>query len=266
MSTTLRIVDFDDPNFDPFKAFELTVGAEKIKNPYPRLAELRAQATVHPQGIRETFGTPSDATMLDLPKYMVLGYDAVSQVFGDSETFSNRIYENNLGRAFGRSITVMDAPEHMKYRKIFQKVFIPKVIARWGDEVVAPVVNKLLDPVVERGHADLVREFSLEYPFRFIYGQVGLPVEDVDVFHRLAVGLMCVTSDIEHGMEANVKLGNYFAQLIEERRSKPGDDLVSMLAQTEVDGDRLPDEILLGFCANCSMPGVTRLIARAAIH
>ena len=247
MGDTLRIKDFDDPNFDPFTSFDLSTGAEEIKNPYPRLAELQAQAIVHPAGIRETFGTPSDATMLDLPKYMVLGFDAVSQVFSDAATFSNKIYERNLGRAFGRSITVMDPPEHLMYRKIFQKAFTPNVIAKWGTEVVAPVVNRLLDPIVERGHADLIKEFTVEYPFRFIYGQLDLPEEDVDTFHRLGVGLMCITHDVAHGMEANEKLGVYLSRLIPERRANPGDDLISMLAHMEVDGVRLPDEILLGF-------------------
>ena len=247
MRADFRISDFDDPDYDPFDAFEKTIGSEAVKNPWPRITRLREQAKVHPQGIREAFGMPPDATMLDLPKYMALGFETVSQLFSDSKKYSNAIYERNLGAAFGRSITVMDAPEHTKYRQIFQKVFSPNAIAQWGNEVLAPVVNKLLDPIVEQGKADLVREFTVEYPFRFIYGQLGLPEADVDTFHRLGVGLMCIIDDTEHGKEANEKLGDYLARLIEERRSRPGDDLVSMLALAEIDGARLPDEILLGF-------------------
>jgi cytochrome P450 len=141
----------------------------------------------------------------------------------------------------------MDPPEHTKYRKLFQRAFTPTALAKWGREVVTPVVHRLIDGFAGRGHAELVREFTVEYPFRFIYGQLELPNEHVDVFHKLAVGLMCVVSDIEHGMEANRKMGAYFEQLVRERIVHPGSDLISVLATSDVEGERLPEEILVGF-------------------
>ena len=50
-----------------------------------------------------------------------------------------------------------------------------------------------------------------------------------------------------HGTEASRKLGVYFRALLEERRREPGDDLVSLLAQAQADGDVLPEEVLVSF-------------------
>jgi cytochrome P450 len=141
----------------------------------------------------------------------------------------------------------MDAPEHPRFRKIFQKAFLPQVVAKWGDELVDPVVNTLMDRFVGRGKADLVQAFTHHYPFQIIYRQLALPQQDVKVFHKLAIAQTVVSYDKEHGTEASRKLGVYFRDLLAERRRNPGNDLVSMLAQAEVEGDVLPEEILVSF-------------------
>ncbi len=247
MNTSLQLQDFDDPRFDPFAEIERTMGLEDVESPHQRLAEFRRLGPVHRTSYREAFGFPPDMTMSDLPRFMVVDYELIQQILYDAETWSNEIYMRNLGRAFGRSITTMDPPDHTKYRKLFQRAFTPAALAKWGRDVVTPVVHRLIDGFAERGSAELVREFTVEYPFRFIYGQLELPDEHVDVFHRLAVGLMCVVSDMEHGLEANRKMGAYFEQLVQQRRAHPGTDLISVLATSDVEGERLPDEILVGF-------------------
>lgn len=247
MSASPHIEDFSEEGFDPFEAYDRSHGWEAVSEPYARIAQLRSQASVHVGGFRAAFGSPPDRTLAHLPIFTVYGQEEVYRSLFDAKEFSNTIYENNIGRGFGRSITVMDAPEHTRYRRLFQKVFLPKQIVEWGEKFVAPVVHELIDQFIDRGEAELVREFTLHYPFHFIYRQLGLPEHDLAIFQRLAVGLMCVTTDMEHGLEANRKLGDYFTYLLEERRRKPGDDLISGLVQAEVEGDRLPDEIIIAF-------------------
>lgn len=247
MSNSIQIQDFDDPTYDPFAQIERTMGLEDVDNPYPRLAEFTRMGPVHHTTYREAFGLSPDTTVADLPRYMVVGYETIQGILNDPQTWSNEIYMRNLGRAFGRSITTMDAPEHAKYRRLFQKAFTPVALAKWSRDVVNPVVNRLIDRFEARGRADLVPQFTVEYPFRFIYGQLEMPGEHVEVFHKLAVGLMCVLSDMAHGLEANRKMGAYFQQLVEERRTHPGADLISILATAEIEGERLSDEVLIGF-------------------
>src|SRR3546814_12926774 len=71
---------------------------------------------------RKQFTDVPDVQMGHLPQVMVLGYDAVMKVLTQPDIFRNKeAFENNLGRSFGNTITVMDAPIHTRFRKIFQK-------------------------------------------------------------------------------------------------------------------------------------------------
>jgi len=245
MGALPRIQDFDDAAYDPFVSDDAAFGT--CTDPYPQLAEWRAQAPVHKMDYRSAMGLYPDVTMAGLEHYLVLGYDAVEKIFLDPVAYSNQIYGRNLGISFGRSVSTMDAPEHPRLRKIFQKAFLPNVVAKWGDTLVDPVVEGLMDQFAGRGKADLVQEFTHHYPFHIIYRQLGLPAEDVKTFHKLAIAQTVVMYDVPHGTEASRKLGAYFRNLLEERRRQPGDDLVSLLALAEVEGDRLPEEILISF-------------------
>ena len=158
MGATLRLEDFDDPAFNPFFEDALAYGANS--DPYPRIAALRAQGSVQRGDYRVLLGIPADLTSSDVEHYCVFGYDEVAQVLGDPATFSNRAYERNIGISFGRSISTMDAPEHPRYRRIFQKAFLPHTVAAWGDTLVDPVVNDLMAKFADRGHADLAQELD----------------------------------------------------------------------------------------------------------
>lgn len=246
MSALQTIEDFDDPSFNPFLEDALVFGEHS--DPYAKIAELRRAASVHPGEYRVMMGLYPDMTFPDnAAHFSVFGYDEVAQVLGDHQTFSNHSYTYNLGISFGRSISTMDAPEHPRYRRLFQKAFLPQTVAAWGDELVDPVVHDLMDKFVDRGEADLVQEFTLHYPFHIIYRQLALPPEDVSTFHKLAIAQTVVSVDVEHGTEASRKLGSYFKRLVDERRQSPGDDLISSLALAEVDGEHLPEEVLISF-------------------
>jgi cytochrome P450 len=245
MSAIPRIQDFDDIAYDPFVSDEAAFGA--CADPYPHLAEWLKQGPVHKMDYRAGMGLYPDVTMAGLEHVLVLGYDAVEKIFLDPVTYSNKTYERNLGISFGKSVSTMDAPDHPRYRKIFQKAFLPNVVSKWGETLVDPVVDALMDKFSARGKADLVQEFTHHYPFQIIYKQLNLPPEDVKTFHKLAIAQTVVMFDVAHGTEASHKLGVYFKNLLDERRRNPGDDLVSMLALAEVDGERLPEEILISF-------------------
>ena len=245
MGAIPRIQDFDDAAYDPFVSDEAAFG--DCADPYPRLAEWLKQGQVHKMDYRAAMGLYPDVTMAGLEHFLVLGYDATEKILLDPVTYSNKTYERNLGISFGRSVSTMDAPEHSRFRKIFQKAFLPNMVAKWGETLVDPVVQGLMDQFAGRGKADLVQEFTHHYPFQIIYRQLNLPPEDVKTFHKLAIAQTVVMYDVPHGTEASRKLGVYFKALLDERRRNPGDDLVSLLALAEADGEQLPEEILISF-------------------
>ncbi|MFP3444128.1 cytochrome P450 [Pseudomonas sp. SIMBA_067] len=246
MSAVSPLEEFDDPSFDPFLEDALVFGEHL--DPYPKLAGLRREASVLQGEYRVLMGLAPDVTSpAGAMHFCVLGYDEVAQVLGDPQTFTNHAYTYNLGISFGRSISTMDAPEHPRFRRIFQKAFLPQTVAAWGDELVDPVVHELMEAFVDRGEADLVQAFTLHYPFRIIYRQLALPPQDVATFHKMAIAQTVVAVDVAHGTEASRKLGIYFKNLVAERRRNPGSDLVSALAHAEVDGEHLPEDVLISF-------------------
>lgn len=244
MGVLPRIQEFDDPDYDPFLADEVNFGDHL--DPYPAIAALRAQGPVHEGGYRELMGLPTPM-MPDQRFYTVVGTDEIAQALTNSdESFSNAAYELNIGRTFGRSISVMDNPEHGAFRRIFQRIFLPQHVKSWGETIVDPVVEGLMARFLPRGQADLIAEFTLRYPFEVIYRQLDLPRSDIRTFQRLAIGQTDYVNPAK-AIEASRKLGEYFKGLVDARRAAPGDDLISLLATTEIDGDYLPEEVLISF-------------------
>ena len=244
---TNRIDDYQDSGFDPFATFDRAVALSEVDDPYPRFHELHSRGTVLPGDIREMFDLERFGMWAALPSFMVFGYASVSRALLEARVFSNTIAQVLYSGTFGRSINGMDAPEHLRYRALFQQAFLPKPLKVWGADVIPAVIGRIVDQFKERGAADLVQAFTIRYPFEILYAQLGLPDDELATFRRLSAGLMCTLVDYRHANEASIKMGEYFARLIAERRGRDGDDFISMLANAEVDGERLPDEITISF-------------------
>jgi cytochrome P450 len=244
----LKIEDFSDA-FDPFHAM-LTIGGEdRVVDPYPELAKLLGESPVHSFDIRDHFGVPGDPNLAHLKGVTVLGNRAVNEVLNDAGTYSNKVYDLFLGKSFGRSITTMDPPEHTRFRRLFQKAFMPPSIEAYRKEVVPAIVNRLIDGFVERGRAELVTDFALHFAFTFIMELLELPMEDRQVFQKLSVGQLAISYDPPHGVEAIEKLTRYVEHMVTTRREKPVSehDFVHSIATAEIDGERLPDDVVVAF-------------------
>ncbi len=236
---------------DPFEAFDHSTGSGIVRDPYPRLAELRAASGgVHEGHLDDAFGVPRSPEA-EGPKsghyFSALSYEAVTQVLLDGETFSSSGYGKSMGLVMGHSILEMDEPEHRRYRDLLQPAFTLKAMERWEREVVTPIVHRRIDAFAEAGRADLVRDFTFPFPLEVISSMLGLPDEDLPAFHRMAVELISIAIDIERGLNASQSLRDYFAGILTERRSAPRDDLISLLAQADLDGERLTDEDIFAF-------------------
>lgn len=242
-----RIADFDDPSFDPSKTFDAAAGLFEIEDPWPRFHDLAACGPVQRGSLREQMGLDEFTLWSELPSFMVFSTEAVTQDYLGASNFSNEIMMRVYKDSFGASINGMDAPEHIRYRRLFQKAFMPAQILRWGAHLVPQVVNGLIDGFVGEGKAELVSQFTGRYPFDVVYSQLDLPPEEGRIFHRLAVGLMCIPVDYPHAVEASRKMGDYLLTLLRERRGFQSDDIVTMLAQAEIGGERLPEEIAVSF-------------------
>jgi cytochrome P450 len=236
------IEDLDDTTFDPYIADDAMYGDEP--DPYAQLHELRARGPVLP--IESADMGHHASPDVDGQSFMVLSYAGVEDVLNDAVTFSNSPFRYSLGISFGQTLSVMDPPEHTAYRRILQKAFRPPVVARWGDGIVAPVIDELVSAFRDDGRADLVEQLARPYPFNVIYRMLGLPPADIEVFYKLTIAQI-VFSSPDLPREAGEKLGRYFTTMIAERRADPGDDVVSTIATAEIDGEHLPADVAISF-------------------
>jgi len=244
MESSVRIQEFDDPSYNPFNSDGVNFGEQD--DPYMLIEKWRAEGSVLEGAYRSRMGLEA-ALYPDRKMFTVLGTPEITAALTDPKRFSNAGYKFNLGITFGDgSISTMDNPEHGRWRKIFQKIFLPQYVKKWGETIVDPVVHDLMDKFIPRGEADLIEEFTLRYPFEVIYRQLNLPEADVGTFQRLALGQTDYVN-FDKAVEAGRKLGAYFIELVEERRKSPGDDLVSLLASTEDGGEYLPETVLISF-------------------
>jgi cytochrome P450 len=190
-----------------------------------------------------------DPTIGNRRVFIVFGYDEVREVLSNTNEFCSVHHRDGIAQTFGsHSLTVLDPPEHARYRRILQKAFLPHVVGTWSGEFIEPVINELIGKFESAGHCELIESFVRPYPFEIVYRQLRLPSEETKIFYRLAMALTLFQADFASAREAHRKLGAYFQAIINERRKNPGTDLISVLATTDLDGEYLPEEVLLSFC------------------
>jgi len=230
---------FDD--LEDFGSFDDAVAGD-VRDPYTELARARRTSPVQRLDIS---GMPHEESK---PVFMLYRYDDIAQVLRDNETFSSSIIIRFFGEALGKHVMLgMDEPEHRRYRSLVSAAFSQKALARRQDALVERVANELIDRFVERGRADLVREFTFPYPTQIIAGLLGLPRADYPQFQRWSISLLSIIVNRERAIAASAALREYFAPILAARRHEPRDDLISSLAQAEIDGEKLSDEEIFSF-------------------
>ena len=202
-----------------------------VENVHERLREARERHPVMP-------GNPFTETSnqrLDVAGVTVLGYDECHAVLTDPGRFSSSIYEHIMGPVMGRTLLEQEGAEHRASRALVSPSFRAKLLERWRTELVEVVVHELIDRFAPRGRADLVREFTFAFPVQVIARLMGLPREDYARFQQLSIELLSAT------------LKDYFGEILAERRRVPQDDLISTLAESEIDGERMSDDEIFAF-------------------
>jgi cytochrome P450 len=237
----------NDPASAGFDPVELAdAPGARLRDPYPRLAELRRICPVHAGPIDVGLGVyPSDPGRP--PPVTVLGFDESSEVLRDAETYSSVVYEDVMGAFLGRTLLQLDDPEHRDLRALVSPAFRSRALVRFEDELVRRVVHELIDGFADQGRADLVRQLTFDFPVQVIARILGLPRRDYPRFQRWAVEITSAPRHFDRGLAASAALRAYFAQVLADRRRRPADDLVTDLAEGEVDGRRLHDEEIFSF-------------------
>jgi cytochrome P450 len=216
-----------------------------LRDPYPFFARKRREAGVFAGTVMDYSKTPE--SLLPKQEYSAMSFDAVNTVFRDGRVFSSKPYDKTIGLFMGPTILAMEGKKHREHRNLVSAAFKSKALARWEPTIVRPICNALIDEFIETGRADLIRNFTFEFPTRVIAKLLGLPAGDLPMFRKHAVQLISYHVNYEGAFEASNALKDYFLKQIEQRRSKPTEDIIGDLVTAEIDGEKLSDEAIYSF-------------------
>jgi cytochrome P450 len=206
-----------------------------INDPFPIWDELRKRC-------------PIAHTERFMGVYFPSRYSDVRAVAYDSEHFSSRrvvVRETPPPRIPAPPIT-SDPPEHRPARMLLLPPFTPDAIKKLEPRARA-LANELIDKFAKRGSADAAVEYAQEIPVRLIAHLLGLPEADGDRYRTwIKMVLEDGITDVKIAVQASAEMLEYFLGYVRQRRSQPGDDLISYLINVRPDGKPLAEENLIG--------------------
>lgn len=153
------------------------------------------------------------------------------------------------------SIIFMDPPEHNLYRRLVTHAFTPRRVGAL-EPLMRTIARKCLDGIRPGEPVDFVDRISVPLPILVIGEMLGIPSSDRDDFRRWSDTVVEAAETNE--TELFQAIGEFFAYLqakIDERRKRPADDLISVLIEADVDGDRLAEGDILLFCQTLLVAG-----------
>jgi cytochrome P450 len=185
---------------------------------------------------------------------VVTRYDDVIQALRDPGLFSSEMEElMALGTVRPMIPQQVDPPKQTKFRRLLDPCFSKKRMAVLEPEIRRHA-RELAGRLEKEGRCDFNPAFAIPLPCIAFLKLMGLPEEDLSLFLRLKDGILrphdqIGTIDLEamkrHRTATGQEIYRYFERVIERRRREPGDDMVSFLLATEIDGERLTDEDIL---------------------
>jgi cytochrome P450 len=176
-------------------------------------------------------------------QYVLSRFDDVWRAVNDWQTFSSVVAEADN---FLPQMIYIDPARHTQLRALVSRAFTPKRVAEIEPRTRA-VARQLMDGIVERGRCDLQHEYASVLPSVVIGTMIGIPDERIDDFRSWTDSFLEIQGPQDY-LDSLGKCYELFAELLAERRRAPHDDLMSALLAAEVDGERLSEEEVLGFC------------------
>jgi cytochrome P450 len=183
------------------------------------------------------------------PAWLILGYRELRQAFSDEEHFeAARAYRIHSEPSMGKILQTMSGEQHRISRGLVSRPFFPKQIRALVEPLIESQADLLLDAIDGQGEVDMVEAFARPYPFKIITRLLGIPVHDDGRCLEWALKIIDFPWDPEGALKAKAEFDAYLLPLIASRRERPEEDVISILATAELEGQRLDDEEILSFC------------------
>jgi len=203
-------------------------------DPFPAFAWMRANAPAYYDEANDLWG--------------ITRYEDVRAIGQDPQAFSNA--EGSRPGVVLPMMIDMDAPEHRRRRRLVSAGFTPQAV-REREPRIRAVCDEIIDRVCERGACDLVADVAAPLPLVLIADMLGFDPKDWERLLEWSDTMLISQGSSDPGAldkatTAFVEWDTFVRELIDERRdSGSADDLLGVLVQGEVDGERLDDASLI---------------------
>lgn len=251
-------------SFDP-------LDLETRRSPFPVYARGRRE-----QPVLEHTGLP-------LRVFSVFRYADVQAILRDPERWSSRLTLGQRMQALSElpppSLLGLDPPEHTRLRGLVNKAFTPRMVQGLAPRI-RELTDALLDAALKAREVDLVESLTVPLPVTVIAEIIGIPAQDRVRFKgwsdRAAanLGLFLLSSRVDPArvkqqLDLIAEMSAYFAELADERRRRPREDLLTGLVQAEHEGSKLTHEEMIGLLVLLLVAGnetTTTLIGNAVLE
>ena len=235
---------------------EKLVSDEFLDDPYPVLRQLRREEPVY---WSESIGG-----------WIVTRYDDIVPTFRDVAHFSNygrfaKVVEylsTDVRKKFApfenhyrqKSMLQSDPPDHTRLRALIVRVFNANSIEAMRP-MIKKIVNQVIDEVEARGQMDVIRDLAFPLPFNILGSIMGLPIADQDRVKLWADEILLfqgvnrpAEAILERSQAALLAMRSYLTDLVNEKRRRPSDDMISQLVAVDAEGSRLTEQELVYTC------------------
>ena len=231
---------------EPFDLYSPAIDAD----PFPHYERLREE---HPCFWSESAGL-----------WILSRYEDISRAAQDWETFSSsqgNLIDEIPGRA-GATLGTTDPPRHDRLRALSMAAFSRKNLGNLIEPALA-IADASLDRMLARGAFDFVEDYSSQITVGLLFKTMGLPQIDHGEIRRKVI--LAVSTDkaakgrTQEHLDAFKFLSDFITAEVAKRRADPKDDLITHLAEAEIDGDRLSEREVVLTSATFVMAGVESL-------
>jgi cytochrome P450 len=179
-------------------------------------------------------------------------HDAVKDMYKNPEIFSSESITPWQPNPIYRFVpTQIDAPDHIKYRRVVNPWFSPRAVDAAGERL-RERCRDLVEAVAPAGACDFVTGFALRFPTEAFLSVIGIDPKDADLFARWVEDFFGGFSGDPEGLEPMTKaldgIRGYWVAALDERRGEPGPregDLASHLLHSTFDDRPLTDAEML---------------------
>ena len=190
--------------------------------------------------------------LVESPGFWVVSSHAlVSQVSRTPDVFSSQVggtaipQFDEMALTMGRQMLInMDAPGHSRLRRVLQPLFTPRAVGKLTENVTTNAVD--IADAVDPAGCDLVLTATAELPLRVLADLLGMPREDRHLLFDWSNKVIGVQDpeyqgDLAETMASLMEMFAYGKTIADDRRATPRDDIISLIANAEVDGQPLTD-------------------------